>query len=663
MKKIGIIIQARTNSLRFKGKIFKKLDDKSLIEWVVKRVKKSKVNQIILATSKNNEDLNLKKICQNESVTFFSGNENNVLERFYKAAKKYKLDAIVRICADNPFIDYQEINILIETYKRDKNKNDYYFNHRNFEDSTYADGFGAELIKFDTLKKIYKKVKNKHDKEHVTSIIWKNPTLFNVLPCKTNIKKDFHNIVLDINYKHDYSKIKKFIKIGKIKLTDNADKIAKLYSTHEIDCYLSDLFYYNRSLAGEENRKTLNYLKKEIPLNIKSLKSGLNVFDWTIPNEWKLNKGYIANHTGKKIIDFKDNNLHVASYSQSVKKKLTFNELKKKIFTHKIDNAIPYRTLYYKNDWAFCLSKKDLEKIRKISLKERNKKFNICIDSNFIKGKMNYGEILIPGTSKKEILISTYICHPSMANDNLSGVILTNLLVRFLKNYIGLKWSYRIVFIPETIGSIGYIKKNLKSLKKIDFGLNISCVGGKGIFSVKETWNPDHFLNKIINNIFLKNNIRYKKFKYDIHGSDERQYSYNGCSINIMSIHKDKFYDYKEYHTSLDNLSFVKGHQIFETFLLYKKLILEIEKQEIYLHSNRYSEPMLSKHKLYPDTGGALMPDKNKSEKKLDYILWILFLCDGKKTLNDIKELLSISDKYFFKLINELKERKLIIHV
>ena len=604
----------------------------------------------------------LKKICQKENITFFSGSEDNVLERFYNVATKYKLDAIVRVCADNPFVDYQEINILLDTYKKNKKKNDYYFNHRNFEDITYADGFGAELIKFSTLKKIYSKVKNKYDKEHVTSNIWNNIDLFNILPCKTNIKKDFHNIILDINHKHDYDKIKKFIKIDKIKISDNANKIAALYSTHEIDCYLDDLFSYNRSLAGEENRKTLIYLKKDIPIKIKALKSGLKVFDWSIPKEWKLREGYIADNLGNKIIDFKNNNLHVASYSQPVKKKLTFSELKKKIFTHKINNAIPYRTFYYKNDWAFCLSKKDLQKIKKISLKNKNKKFNVCIDSHFTKGKMNYGEILIPGTSKKEILISTYICHPSMANDNLSGIILTSLLARYLKNYIGLKWSYRIVFIPETIGAIGYIKKNIKSLKKIDFGLNISCVGGKGIFSIKESWNSSHFLNNIINDIFLTKNIKYKKYKYDIHGSDERQYSYSGCSINIASIHKDKFYDYKEYHTSLDNLNFVKGHQIFETFLIYKKLIKEIEKQEIYKLKNEYSEPMLSKHNLYPNTGGSMLPS-SKMSSYIDKILWILFKTNGKRTVEEIRKDLKFTTIHMNQIIKTLKIKKIINHI
>ena len=215
------------------------------------------------------------------------------------------------------------------------------------------------------------------------------------------------------------------------------------------------------------------------------------MFDWKIPKEWSLKKGYIKDYKGNYIIDIKNNYLHVASYSQAVKKKISFYELKKKIFTAKLSKAIPYRTLYYKKDWAFCMNKIDYQKIKKSELK--GKKFEICIDSEFKKGKMNYGEILIPGKSKREVLISTYICHPSMANDNLSGVILTTLLARYIGNIPNLKWSYRVIFVPETIGAIAYINENLDIFKKIDFGLNISCVGGKGGISFKESWDSKSF--------------------------------------------------------------------------------------------------------------------------------------------------------------------------
>lgn len=661
MKKIGIVIQARMNSSRLSGKTLKLLDNKTLIEWIFNRLKKTKIKNIILATGKSKKNLKLKTLCDRYNIIFFAGDEKNVLKRYYKVSKKYKLDAIIRVCADNPFVDSKEINSLIESYKHSKGNKDYYFNHRNYESYTYADGFGAELIKFSTLEKLYNNVVHKYHKEHVTSWIWNNLKNFDIIPCKTNIEKKYHHIVCDINNSIEYKKIKNFIKDKKISINDSGEKISKLFSLYEIESNLNDLFKMNRSLAGEENRRTLRYLKNNIPINIKSFASGERVFDWKIPNEWKIINGFIKDSFGNKLIDIKENYLHVASYSQSVKKKIKFNELKKKIYIGKLHNEIPYRTLYYKKDWAFCLSKQDYKKI--VKAKSNKNQFEVCIDSKFTKGKMNYGEILIRGKSKKEILISTYICHPSMANDNLSGVILTSLLAKFIKSIPNLNWSYRIIFIPETIGAIAYIKKNLKKIKQIDYGINISCVGGKGSMSYKETKDQDSFLNKLVKNIFSRKKIKVKKYNFDIHGSDERQYSYFGNDINIISIHKDKYYDYKEYHTSLDNLDFVKSNQILKSLEIYKELIKQIEVQKIYKNKNHYSEIMLSKFKLYPDTGGSQMTNKSKKINNLDSILWILYLCDGKKTVSQIYDKLNINKRSFFEIINLLKRKKLIQHV
>ena len=661
MKKIGIVIQARMNSSRLSEKTLKFLDDKTLIEWIIKRIKKTKIKNIILATGKSKKNLELKTVCDQENIIFFTGDEKNVLERYYKVSKKYKLDAIIRVCADNPFVDSGEIDFLIDSYKKSKGNKDYYFNHRNYKKCTYADGFGAELIKFSTLKKLYNVVKQEYHKEHVTSWIWSNLKSFNIMPCKTNVDKKYHHIICDINNSIDYKKIINFIKEKKISINDKAKKISKLFSSYEIDLYLKDLFSMNRSLAGDENRKTLRYIKNNLPIKIKSFPSGEKVFDWKVPNEWKIRDGFIKDSLGKKLIDVKKNYLHVASYSQPVNKKIKFDKLKKKIYIGKLHNEIPYRTLYYKKDWAFCLTKKDYQKL--IMAKLNKNEFKVCINSKFIKGKMNYGELLISGKSKKEILISTYICHPSMANDNLSGVILTSLLARFIKSIPELKWSYRIIYIPETIGAIAYINKNLKKIKKIDYGINVSCVGGKGNMSYKETKDNESFLNKLVKNIFLRKKIKFKKHNFDIHGSDERQYSYYGNDINVISIHKDKYYDYKEYHTSLDNLDFVKSNHILKSFEIYKELIQQIEVQKIYKSKSHYSEIMLSKFNLYPDTGGSLMTNKSKKNKNLDNILWILFLCDGKRTLNQIQDMLNLKKKYFFEIISLLKRKKLILHV
>ena len=662
MKKIGIIIQARTDSSRLKKKILKPIDDKNLIEWVIKRVKKSEVKKIILATAKKKDNIYLKNLCNKEKIIFFEGSEKNVLDRFYKTSLKHNLDAIIRVCADNPFVDYKEINFLIKRFNTSQSGDNYFFNHKNYGDNTYADGFGAELISFKTLKKIYGLAKKSYDKEHVTSYLWKNIKKFNFIPCKTNIPVRYHSIVADINTDFDYKKITSFVKSKKIQLNHSAKIISKKYSDFEIDYSLNKLFKLNRSLTGSANRVTLKHIQKIVPIKIKKIKSGTKVSDWTVPKEWKVKKAHILDDTGKRLIDFKDNNLHLASYSQPIKKKIRFEELKKNIFTHKIKNAIPYRTLYYKKSWAFCLSQLQLEDVKKKLNKTKTKKASIEIDSKFFNGCMNYGEILIKGRSKKEVLISTYICHPSMANDNLSGMILGTLLARFLYMKFDLKWSYRIIFVPETIGAIAYTHLNKNKLKSINFGFNISCVGGKGGISIKKTWDNKHFINTITKETLLENKINFKEYKFDIHGSDERQFSSSGLRVNLLSVHKDKYYDFKEYHTSLDNLNFVNGKQINYTFNIYKKIIQKLEKVSIYKVRNPYSEPMLSKYDLYPKIGGSLLPSKIEN-KNLENILWILFNCDGKKSLDELDKILNINKKNFTHLINILIKKKLIIHV
>ncbi len=661
MSNTTIIIQARSNSSRYKNKIFKKLSDYTLVEWVIKRCKLSNANKIVLATSNRKHDKKLKLYCKNEGIIFFSGDEKNVLKRFYNAAKFSKSENIIRVCADNPFVDPKEINELIISFKKTKGKFDYYFNHRNFYENTFADGFGAEMFKINLLRKIIKSKINNSHKEHVTSYLWDKKKLFSFYPCKTFIQKKYHNIICDINNKFDFRKLKSFIQKRKINIRSSGNEIAFLLSSYEIDYYLNDLFYLNRSLAGENNRKTLRYLKNISPLTIKGFKSNTEISGWTVPKEWSVKDAHVS-IDGKKIIDFKKNNLHIPSFSQSINKALSFKEFSKNVYTHKISNAIPYRTLYYKKDWGFCLSKNQLNYIKKYLKNYKKTKIQVKIDSKFKSGQMNYGEILIPGTSKKEILISTYICHPSMANDNLSGVILTILLARFLNSKENLKWSYRLIFIPETIGALSYINKHKKIFKEIDTGFNISCVGGRGNFSVKQSVDKSHFINELVEDVLRKNKIRFKLLPFDINGSDERQYSYFGNELNILSLHKDKYYDFKEYHSSLDNLSFVNGSQIFETINLYKLIINELEKQEIYISSNKFCEPMLSKHELYPSLGGAINPNQELN-KNLDNILWILFYSDGKKTLKQIQKKINTSSERFKKIISKLKAEGLITHV
>jgi len=229
--KIGIIIQARTNSSRLKKKVLKKLDNRALMEWVILRCKNSSLKICILATSNSVNDNILLKFSKKYKIFFFRGSEKNVLSRFYHAAKKFNLQAIIRVCADNPFVDPKEINVLVKTFKNNLNY-DYFFNHRNFKKKKFADGFGAELITFNALKKIYLCARKDHYKEHVTSYIWDNFEKFKILPCKSTLKKKFNNIVLDINTFDDYHRISNFILKKKINIYTRANNIALKYSNY-----------------------------------------------------------------------------------------------------------------------------------------------------------------------------------------------------------------------------------------------------------------------------------------------------------------------------------------------------------------------------------------------------------------------------------------------
>ena len=282
---------------------------------------------------------------------------------------------------------------------------------------------------------------------------------------------------------------------------------------------IKKLYPLNRSLMGPSNLQTLNILKKyNRNLKIKYFKTGEKFFDWKIPREWRIKEAYITTPDNKKICDFKNNNLHVVGYSKKITKILSLKELQKKLFSIiKNPDAVPYITSYYKKDWGFCIKHKDRRKLK-------NGNYRVLIDSKFIKGKMHYGEIFIKGELKKEILFSTYICHPSMANNELSGPVLATWIAQFLKSKRR-RYSYRIVFTSETIGTIAFIKKNLSNLNKnLLAGYILTCVGDERCFSFipSRTGNTtsDRFALKILDKV--KKKVNY--YSWLDRASDERQY-------------------------------------------------------------------------------------------------------------------------------------------
>ena len=424
--------------------------------------------------------------------------------------------------------------------------------------------------------------------------------------------------------------------------------------SNQIYNLIKKLWPINRSLSGKGNRQTLKILKKINPLlKIKKITSNKKVFDWKIPLEWNVKDAYVKNKEGKKIVDFKDNNLHLMGYSAPFKGLISYNNLIKKInFIKSKPNSIPYTTSYYKKRWSFNMSFSNFKKLKK------NEEYFVNINSSFVKGNMNYGEIFFPGKYKKEILFSTYICHPSMANNELSGpavsIFLSKWLTKKKRNY-----SYRFIFIPETIGSINYINKNLRYLKKNVLSIfNLTCVGDDKCTSFMPTKYGNTIADRIATKILKKKNINYKKYSWLKRGSDERQYMSVGVEIPTVSIMSSKYHEYKEYHTSDDNLDFISPKGLNKNFNIHKELIIYIEKLK-FPKNAIICEPNLGKRGLYPSTNNVAQK-KTKLKKLAKNVLNFLSYADGCNSLEDISKLIKLDFKSTIKLSEILLKKRLI---
>ena len=419
----------------------------------------------------------------------------------------------------------------------------------------------------------------------------------------------------------------------------------------------NELFNICRSITGDGVRKTLKIYKKKFPkLKIKSIRSGTKVFDWTVPSEWNIKDAYILDKNNKKIVNFRNNNLHIVSYSKPLNKFVSKNELFKKLYSLKNQpTAIPYVTSYYKKDWGFCISHK--EKLKFNNQYKKNDKFRVVINSSLNKsGKLNYGEFFIKGKSDEEILISTYICHPSMANNELSGSIVSLSLIDYFKKK-KINKSLRFIFIPETIGSIVFINKNFHNLKNNFIGgYNLSCIGDERnyscILSKYENTQVDYSLLQA----FKKLRIKFKKYSFLKRGSDERQFNYPGVDFPMATISRSKFFEYPEYHTSLDDFNLVTEKGIYGGFKVAKEAI-KILMSKIIPKSLTICEPRLGKRGLYKNLSIKSKYSYGNITKNL---LSFLQYSDVKNDLNQIAEYLKISKKKSYKIYLILKKNKLV---
>jgi aminopeptidase-like protein len=413
--------------------------------------------------------------------------------------------------------------------------------------------------------------------------------------------------------------------------------------------FIKKILKINRSLTGDGNRKTLKEIKKVIKkLSIKEIKSGTKVYDWKIPLEWNIKNAYIQKPDGSKICEFKKNFLHVVGYSIKMNKKLKLNQLKKHLFSLPSQpNAIPYVTSYYKKFWGFCLTDKEKKKLKPGYYK-------VLIDSNHSKGSMSYGEYIKKGKNKKEILLSTYICHPTMANNEGSGITILTYVAKYLSK-LKTKFTYRIVYSPETIGSLAYLSKNYNHLKKnIIGGYVLTCIGDEKKFSLLKSRNKNSITDYAAEHVLNSDNKKYNLFEWNQRGSDERQYCAPKIDLPISSIMRSKYYEYKEYHTSLDKLDkVVTAKGLRESYEYVVKIINLLEKS-YYLLCTFPGEPHLGKRNLYPNI--SVKNNKNLNRDLLNILTW----SDGKTPTFEIMNKCNLTNKKFVYLLNILLQHRLI---
>lgn len=421
--------------------------------------------------------------------------------------------------------------------------------------------------------------------------------------------------------------------------------------------FAGSIFPICRSITGDGVRETLRLISEKIKnetgrdLSIFEVPSGTPVFDWTVPKEWKIKAGYIENESGEKIVDFKDNNLHILGYSTPVDEWVDLEELKKYIYTEPSQpDAIPYVTSYYKERFGFCMSEN-----MKNSLPSG--RYHMFIDSELFEGSLSYAELKIKGQSEKEVFFSTYTCHPSMANNECSGPALMTQLIKYVSELTagenGLRYSYRFIFIPETIGSITYLSRNLDEMKANIFaGFNLSCVGDNRAYSIVHSRYGATFSDKVLMNVlgFMSDYISYSFLK---RGSDERQYNAPGVDLPVVTFCRSKYCEYPEYHTSLDTMDLVSPEGFAGAYEAMTRTIAGIEANYRY-KMNVLCEPQLGKRGLYPSISRKGTYDAVKS--LTDFIAY----ADGSNDLFDISEIIGVPVKELIPIAEKLFDNDLI---
>ncbi|MEM7774301.1 MAG: DUF4910 domain-containing protein [Pseudomonadota bacterium] len=394
----------------------------------------------------------------------------------------------------------------------------------------------------------------------------------------------------------------------------------------EIYRLAEEIYPICRSITGAGVRETLSILGNYIPLEIKEVATGTSVFDWTVPHEWVIRQAYIAQSDGKRVVDFRDHSLHVLNYSAPVRQRMGLADLKPHLFSlPEQPDVIPYRTSYYEKNWGFCLSHNQLEALP-------DDTYDVVIDSDFISGSLAWGEYLHKGESSDEVLLSAHICHPSLANDNCSGLAL---LTRLAANLAGrrTRYSYRFLFAPGTIGAITWLAMNEERTDRICNGLVLSCVGDGGGPTYKQSRRGDAMVDRAMRHIIMHAGLAGTVVPFSPYGYDERQYCSPGFNLPVGLFQRSAFGSFPEYHTSADNMDFIDPAHLATSYGLVQEWMNILECDRVMINLYPKGEPQLGRRGLYASIGGEQMTPMHRMA-----MLWVLNLSDGEHTLLDIAD-------------------------
>lgn len=393
----------------------------------------------------------------------------------------------------------------------------------------------------------------------------------------------------------------------------------------DLHALVSELYPFCRSITGDGLRRSLHTIERIVPLSLFEIPTGTKAFDWSVPKEWNIRDAWIKDSKGLKVVDFKQCNLHAVNYSVPIRRKMGLDELRKHLFTlPDSPDWIPYRTSYYKETWGFCLTQRQADALK-------DDEYEVCIDSSLESGHLTYGQFRIQGETDYEILISAHSCHPSLCNDNLSGMAVAAKLAQCLRE-LPLRYSYRFLWIPATIGTIAWLASHERVLPRIKHGLILSCVGDSGPFTYKRSRHGDAEIDRVVEHMLKSRNARCSLLDFTPHGYDERQYCSPGINLPVGCFMRTPNGKYAEYHTSADNLDFVKPLALAESVHMLLSIFRTLEENHRYMNLNPMCEPQLGSRGLYRLMGGT---SSNGFEEAL---LWLLNFSDGQHSLLDIAE-------------------------